>query len=177
MSRISRPCAERFRSQFSEGDPNAASAVQFAVQNIHVSHVFVVGHTRCGGVDAALRAAGTRTRRNAVLGEWLANLTQLARDLGLEYPQGRAELTVANVKSAMSQVKEFIVGLRVGPDEDLARYLPVPKSVTIVGMVYDLETGILGEVGQRIEVGALRRKVTAGMEECSEEISDTEDAC
>ncbi|KZT69837.1 carbonate dehydratase, partial [Daedalea quercina L-15889] len=43
-------------NQFSPDDVSAASAVQFAVQILRVSHVVIVGHTNCGGVQAALEA-------------------------------------------------------------------------------------------------------------------------
>ena len=50
--------------------------MQFAVENLHVSYVFVVGHTQCGGVAAALRdahppeAEKPKHARNAALGDW-----------------------------------------------------------------------------------------------------------
>lgn len=162
-------------------DKSATSAVQFAVENLHVSYVFVVGHTRCGGVAAALRAV-SGNRPNTVLGDWLANLTQLARDHGLVYPEPADEtklaenidkLTEINILDAMERVKSFIEGWRIGSDESRATALEskASKSVTIVGLVYNLETGRMGEVGQRIQVQAFQRKVTRGFEECSEEIS------
>lgn len=159
------------RSQFSEDDKSAASAVQFAVQNLHVSYVFVVGHTQCGGVAAALRAASSDQPRNAVLGDWLGNLTALAKDQKLKYPDDLAELIEMNITDAMNRVGHF-----VDPDEDEATVYKAgeSKSITIVGLEYNLETGRLREVGQRILVQALQRKVTPGFEECSEVIDDSE---
>ena len=142
------------------------------MENLHVPYVAVVGHTKCGGVTAALKdATPPCLRQNPVLGGWLANLTQLAKDLGLTYPDGLAELTEENVKNAMRQVKDYIEGLRVSPSEDLSGRMEPLAMVTIVGMVYNLETGDLGEVGDRLVVGVCRRKVTPGVEEYSEEIS------
>ena len=38
----------------SHGDLNALSVIQFAVDQLKVQHVIVVGHSNCGGVRAAL---------------------------------------------------------------------------------------------------------------------------
>lgn len=107
-----------------------------------------------------------------MLGEWLANLTQLAKDLGLTYPEGLERLTEENVKNAMTQVKGYLEGLSAGQFEDAEGSPPRIAQVIIVGMIYDLETGDLREVGERIVVGVRRRKVTPGVEEYSAEMSD-----
>ena len=169
------------RSQFSPDDKSAASAVQFAVQNLHVSYIFVVGHTKCGGVAAALRATVSNKPKNAVLGDWLANLTALAIKNGLDYPEDKvklaeniAKLTQKNVENAMDQVGEFIKELRIGTDENETTAYGPTRLVTIVGLVYNLHTGRLEEVGRRIKVNVAQRDVTRGWEECSEVANDLE---
>lgn len=153
--------------------------MQFAVENLHVSYIFVVGHTRCGGVAAALRAASPGNHPNAVLGGWLTNLAKLAQEHDLVYPEpadeqkladNMAKLTKLNITDAMERVRSFVEGWRVGSDENRAA-APETKALAIVGLVYNLDTGMLEEVGQRLQVRALQRKVTRGFEECSEEIS------
>ena len=161
------------------------------MENLHVSYVFVVGHTQCGGVAAALRDAHPpdsvkpKHARNAALGDWLADLTSLAVRHGIYYPgpddkaklaERLAALTQRNVTNAMEQVKGFIERWKDAADERQASTSD-SKWVTIVGLVYDLETGVLGEVDQRIQAQAFQRKVTARYEECSEELSEAECTC
>jgi carbonic anhydrase len=43
-------------SQFRLNDPSLAAIVQFAVRNLGVQHIVIVGHTNCGGVRGALEA-------------------------------------------------------------------------------------------------------------------------
>ena len=56
-------------------DANWRAVLQYAVEELRVRHVLVVGHTGCGGVAAAL--AG-EARRDPV-GAWLAPVRELAR--------------------------------------------------------------------------------------------------
>ncbi|KDQ21708.1 hypothetical protein BOTBODRAFT_40399 [Botryobasidium botryosum FD-172 SS1] len=46
-------------NQFSSGDPNANSILSYAVTELGVKHVLVVGHTGCGGVAASIASPPT----------------------------------------------------------------------------------------------------------------------
>ncbi len=54
-------------------DPNFQAVLEFALQHLHVRHVVVAGHTRCGGTRAAL--AGME---GGAVGAWLTPLKELA---------------------------------------------------------------------------------------------------
>ncbi|KAH9832894.1 carbonic anhydrase, partial [Rhodofomes roseus] len=125
-------------NQFSADDRNAASVVQYAVQHLRVSHVLIVGHSHCGGVEAALEAVKSGRPPSGPIGEWLHHLIHLAK----HYPE-ITELTEVNVISAVNRVGNFIEKMEcLDPSvgEEAAR-------VTVVGMVYELETGRLREAG------------------------------
>lgn len=34
------------------GNPSVASALEYAVKHLHVEHIVVVGHRKCGGIEA-----------------------------------------------------------------------------------------------------------------------------
>jgi carbonic anhydrase len=55
------------------GDPAVAAVFEFAVQTLEVRHLIVCGHTRCGGVSAALDGV-----REGALGVWLSPVRELA---------------------------------------------------------------------------------------------------
>jgi carbonic anhydrase len=57
----------------SHGDLNCLSALQYAVEVLHVRHVLVVGHYGCGGVRAAMQPE----RLSGAVGEWLQPLYEL----------------------------------------------------------------------------------------------------
>jgi carbonic anhydrase len=54
-------------------DPNFQAVLEFAILHLHVRHVVVAGHTRCGGAKAAL--AGVE---GGAVGAWLTPLKDLA---------------------------------------------------------------------------------------------------
>ncbi|TBU24252.1 carbonic anhydrase [Dichomitus squalens] len=73
-------------NQFHADDGNAISVLSYAVENpkMRVDHIIVVGHTRCGGVEACCKAAQADDSPPAnALQRWLAPLTEFARNNGL----------------------------------------------------------------------------------------------
>jgi len=54
------------------GDLNFDSALQFAVESLHVEHILVVGHYGCGGIKATLDG-----RHGDPIGDWLAPIHSL----------------------------------------------------------------------------------------------------
>jgi carbonic anhydrase len=54
------------------GDRNCLAVLQYAVAELRVKHILVVGHYRCGGVRAALGSAGT-----GVVDEWITPIRAL----------------------------------------------------------------------------------------------------
>lgn len=55
------------------GDPASGAVLDFAVSTLEVRHLIVCGHTRCGGMAAALNGVEA-----GVLGAWLAPVRALA---------------------------------------------------------------------------------------------------
>jgi carbonic anhydrase len=55
------------------GDPAVAAVLEFAIRTLEVRHLIVCGHTRCGGVSAALDGV-----EEGALGVWLTPVRELA---------------------------------------------------------------------------------------------------
>ena len=75
-------------NQFHLHDDSAVSALTFAVQALGVEHIIVVGHTSCGGVQAAVKQVISEQdekypepKANTALNRHLTPLTDLARYL------------------------------------------------------------------------------------------------
>ncbi|SJX60233.1 related to carbonic anhydrase [Sporisorium reilianum f. sp. reilianum] len=70
-------------NQFRLDDDNALSVLTFAVQALGIEHVVVVGHTSCGGVNAAIAGASAPPSQEALessaLLRHLVPLTQVAK--------------------------------------------------------------------------------------------------
>lgn len=116
------------------------AAVDFAVNNIGVDHILVVGHTRCGGVEMAATAA-----MNLPMGppttpmeRWLAPLTEFAR--GVE-PQGDVTaLMEANIRLQVENIAKSDVLQQAWTGNGNSK-------VQVHGWVYELETGRLRDLG------------------------------
>lgn len=135
-------------NQFHLHDDSALSVLTFAVQNLGVQHVVVVGHTQCGGVRGAYGLACNHpgpALGESPLGRWLTPLVDLAASEGipaLGEEQGLPKLTVASVTQ---QVKN-IASTNVVKDT-WAKGIPL----SIHGWVYHLETGKLEDLGIDVE--------------------------
>lgn len=52
--------------------PGTGAALEFAVRDLGVGHVIVLGHARCGGIGAALASVRGRPPERDLIGHWLA---------------------------------------------------------------------------------------------------------
>ena len=105
--------------------------------------VVLVGHTNCGGAAACYDAAcaGPAGAPSDSLGRWLAPLVDLATSLNLadsDRPSALAKLVDANVRKQ--------VGNLVASDV-MQKAWAAGKSVRVHGLVYDLASGELKDLG------------------------------
>ena len=108
------------------------------------SLVLVVGHTRCGGAAACLKAltAGTPpSKPTTPLGRWLAPLIALAGTLNLKSVPEPEALTKIVEASVRAQVENVI---RTTPVQDA--WASGRKNLWVHGLVYELETGTLRDL-------------------------------
>lgn len=119
-------------------DPNCLSVLQYAIEVLHVKHILVVGHYRCGGVKAVLDG---ETR--GLVGEWLQPIAELERRhrsiLAMHSnPQDRwdqlCELNV--VEQALSVARTSVVRQAWDRKQELA----------IHGWIYGVHNGLLRDL-------------------------------
>jgi len=128
-------------NQFHLTDDNVLSVLTYAVNELGVSHVIVVGHTHCGGAAACYAAANAPPPAgppSTPLDRWLAPLIALAKETKLD-PAGLVETNVR------VQVKN------VAKAEILRAAWASGKDVWVHGWVYEIEHGRLRDLG--ISVG------------------------
>jgi len=118
-------------------DLNALSVIQFAVDALQVRHIIVVGHSRCGGVIAALNNA-----RAGLVDNWLRHV-QDVRNAHLPFLMSLDEdlrvdaLVELNV---LEQARNVCLSTVV---EDAWRRA---QSVVVHGWVYGLHNGLLEDL-------------------------------
>jgi len=118
-------------------DLNALSVIQYAVDALKVRHVIVVGHSKCGGVTAALN-----NTRVGVVDNWLRHV-QDVRNAHLEFLQSLPEdkrvdaLVELNV---LEQARNVCLSTVV--EDAWVR----GQSVAVHGWVYGLHNGLLKDL-------------------------------
>ncbi len=119
-------------------DENVQAILEYALLTLKVKHVVVGGHTRCGGVGAAL--AGLET---GAVGRWLAGLRDLAAVHAEELEGLPNLLTRANRLSEINVVAQLRNVLLSEPYR-LAREGGHAPSVH--GWIFDLNSGLIREM-------------------------------
>ena len=118
-------------------DLNCLSVLQYAVDVLRVRHVIVCGHYGCGGVSAALEGA-----RHGLVDNWLRHVADVAEKHAPELDalgdgERLARLCELNVVEQVANVcRTTIVEDAWAREEDL----------TVHGLVYDLEDGLLRDL-------------------------------
>jgi carbonic anhydrase len=119
-------------------DLNALSVMQYAIDQLHVRHIMVVGHYGCGGVTAALF-----NRRIGIADNWLRHVKDVRnkhRDWLAALPDDEARLQglcELNVLEQSLNVCETTV-VQDAWDRD--------QSVVVHGWVYGLHNGLLQDL-------------------------------
>lgn len=131
-------------NQFHLSDDSARSVLTYAVDNLHVQTIAVVGHTKCGGAAACLGASRQPAPPNAgetALGRWLGPMTELARELDLDtIPDDEAldKLVEENVKAQVANVIKT---------DTVQNAWKNGKDVTVHGWVFEIEHGKIRDLG------------------------------
>jgi carbonic anhydrase len=119
-------------------DLNALSVMQYAIDQLHVRHIMVVGHYGCGGVTAALH-----NLRIGIADNWLRHVKDVRnkhRDWLASLPDDEARLRglcELNVLEQSLNVCETTV-VQDAWDRD--------QSVVVHGWVYGLHNGLLQDL-------------------------------
>jgi carbonic anhydrase len=118
-------------------DLNALSVIQFAVDALQVKHIIVVGHSKCGGVTAALN-----NTRVGVVDNWLRHVQDVRNahlDLLQSLPEERRVDALVEL-NVLEQARNVCLSTVV---EDAWRR---GQSVVVHGWVYGLHNGLLEDL-------------------------------
>ncbi len=59
--------------------PGIRAAIEFAIKNLEVEHIIVLGHSNCGGIHALMSDEGSTKKHYEFIGEWIG-IAQHARE-------------------------------------------------------------------------------------------------
>merc|ERR1712065_875 len=89
----------------------AIAAIEFAIQGLGVSNIVVMGHGKCGGVNAYLNPS-TIPPRTPVLTNWCSTLLKPAEakirdEKGADYQIDQQEMELKSVETSLDHLAEF----------------------------------------------------------------------
>jgi carbonic anhydrase len=118
-------------------DLNALSVIQFAVDALKVKHIIVVGHSKCGGVTAALN-----NTRVGVVDNWLRHV-QDVRNAHMELLQAMPEAQRVDALVELNVLEQARnVCLSTVVEDAWVR----GQQVIVHGWVYGLHNGLLKDL-------------------------------
>ena len=119
-------------------DANYLSVLQFAVDELKIKHIMVVGHYGCGGVRAAVDG-----RRRGLVDHWLHPIREI-------YWEHRAELeAITDEEARLRRLCELNVARQVrnvASDVFVLEAWARGQELAVHGWVYSLATGIVNDL-------------------------------
>ena len=119
-------------------DLNALSVMQYAIDQLHVRHIMVVGHYGCGGVTAALH-----NRRIGLADNWLRHV-QDVRNKHRSFIDARADDETR--LQALCELNVLEQALNVCETTVVQDAWAREQSVVVHGWVYGLHNGLLEDL-------------------------------
>ncbi|MGI2336086.1 MAG: carbonic anhydrase [Dehalogenimonas sp.] len=123
----------------SDGYHGVSAALEFAVCNLRVSNIIVLGHSQCGGIGALLSGAAT-DGGDKFISHWMsiaapARESVMAENAAADPATRRRAAEQAAVKLSLENLKTFPFVMKRLTEGDLALF----------GWYFDLESGDLQE--------------------------------
>ena len=119
------------------GFHGTSSALEFAVVNLKVDNIVVLGHRQCGGIQALMSNA---TNNNTYVRQWMTIAEEARKNVLRDHPNVAkdAQLRLAEMES----IKVSLKNLQTFPFiEEAVR----DRQLNIIGVYFDLEEGELWE--------------------------------
>ena len=119
-------------------DLNCLSVLQYAVDVLRVQHVIVCGHYGCGGVAAALHGS-----RHGLIDNWLRHVM----DVGEKHADQLASLPEEQRFDRLCELNVIEQVVNVCQTTIVEDAWARGQSLTVHGIVYGLEDGLLRDLG------------------------------
>jgi carbonic anhydrase len=114
-----------------------SAAVEFAVKQLEITDLVVMGHGRCGGIHAALNPKGSLMVQSDFIGNWMSLLAPVAAQVAQN-----SWMTEAERRTALERIsiRNSIGNLRTFP---YIKALEDAGKLTLHGAWFDISTGEL----------------------------------
>ncbi len=126
------------------GFHGVSAAIEFAVVNLKVENVVVLGHRQCGGIRALV--SGEQVKAGSFVGQWMeiarsAKERVLARSAGMDFEAQCKECEMEGIVTSLENLRTFPFVLEAMKDRNL----------NLFGIYFDLEQGQLFEFDESLQ--------------------------
>ena len=119
------------------GQHGTSAGIEFAVYGLKVSNIVVMGHGRCGGINAALNPKGPPLAQGDFIGKWMSMLSPVADEVA------KYKLLTDRERQTMLErfsIRNSIANLRTFP---YVKKLEEEGKLAVHGAWLDISTGEL----------------------------------
>lgn len=114
-----------------------SAALEFAVQALHVKHIVVLGHGRCGGIRAYADEESQPLSPGDFIGKWINLVTPAAKEMG---PRGSLNFDDYAEKLALASIGKTLENLMTFPCVNI---LAGRGKIGLHGAYFDVFSGSL----------------------------------
>ncbi|MGE0633757.1 MAG: carbonic anhydrase, partial [Pseudobdellovibrionaceae bacterium] len=115
-----------------------SSAIEFAVINLKVENIIVLGHRQCGGIRALMR--GPSSAQDSFVDKWMKIAAEARNKVLIEHASADEETRCRFAE--MESIRVSLKNLRTFP---FVHEAIEAKQLTLIGVYFDLEEGQLWE--------------------------------
>ncbi|MBU2582423.1 MAG: carbonic anhydrase [Alphaproteobacteria bacterium] len=116
-----------------------SAALEFAVLNLKVKHIVVMGHSSCGGITAALHGSAAEETEDRFISKWMSMLDEAKSRLKMAHP-GVADKRLLQKEMEYAGIKTSIDNLRTFP---CVKSLEEKGRLELHGAHFDIGAGML----------------------------------
>lgn len=124
-------------NQASETDLSFRAVLDYAIKQLNIKHILVVGHYACGGVTAALNG-----NRNGIVDFWVQDIIKLVshKQNGLEESMNEEEwhdyICEQNVIQQVNKINQI----------PLVQEAKAASGLSVAGWIYNIRNGLLYDI-------------------------------
>lgn len=118
-----------------------SSAIEFAVTNLKVENIIILGHRQCGGIRALMR--GDADKPHTFVGKWMTIVKDVREKVEREHPEATEEGRCRF--GEMESIRVSLENLRTFP---FVAEAIASRNLNLIGIYFDLEQGELWEYNE-----------------------------
>lgn len=129
--------------EMGQGLHGVSSAIEFAVVNLKVENILILGHRQCGGIRSLMTE---QSAPNSFVGRWMQIAQSAKERVQLKYANEPVEAQIRHCE--MESIVNSIQNLRTFPfiQEAIEK-----RDLQVIGVYFDLELGQMHELTESME--------------------------